>query len=148
MDRVDDLDRKILSELQKDARVPFRQIADKHGVSIGTVHNRLKKLKDDGILKGYVPVLDVLKLNYTMVALIYIKVEGGHLEDVKAELANLGEVNVMFHTSGIYDLVLIARFKSMIDFSEFNNKINKIRYMKAEVNIVLETLKDEYQVKL
>nr|MDO8115735.1 Lrp/AsnC family transcriptional regulator [Candidatus Sigynarchaeota archaeon] len=146
---MDDLDRKILGELQKDARVPFRQIADKHGVSIGTVHNRLKKLKDEGILKGYVPVLDVLKLNYTMVALIYIKVEGGHLEDVKEELAQrFTEVNVMFHTSGIYDLVLIARFKSMIDFSEFNNKINKIRYMKAEVNIVLETLKDEYQVKL
>nr|MDO8111702.1 Lrp/AsnC family transcriptional regulator [Candidatus Sigynarchaeota archaeon] len=146
---MDDLDKKILGELQKDARVPFRKISELHGISIGTVHNRLKKLKDDGILKGFVPILDNQKLGYTIIALVYIKVEGGHLQDIKEELINtFPEINVIFQTSGIYDLVLIARFQNMIDFSSFNNKISKLTNMKAETNIVLDTLKDDYFMKL
>nr|MDO8084311.1 Lrp/AsnC family transcriptional regulator [Candidatus Sigynarchaeum springense] len=145
---MDDLDRKILAELQKDARVPFRKISELHGISIGTVHNRLKKLKDDGILKGFVPVLDNQKLGFTIIALVYIKVEGGHLQDIEAQLGKFTEINVIFKTSGIYDLVLIARFQNMIDFSSFNNKVSKLLFMKAETNIVLDTLKDDYFIKL
>jgi len=145
---MDDLDKKILGELQKDARVPFRKISELHGISIGTVHNRLKKLKEDGILRGFVPILDNQKLGFTIIALVYIKVDGGHLPSIKEELEKFPEVNVIFQTSGIYDLVLIARFQNMIDFSAFNNKISKINNMKAEVNIALDVLKDEYFIKL
>lgn len=145
---MDDLDKKILGELQKDARVPFRKISELHGISIGTVHNRLKKLKEDGILKGFVPILDNQKLGFTIVALVYIKVDGGHLPSIKEELEKFSEINVIFQTSGIYDLVLIARFQNMIDFSAFNTKITKINNMKAEVNIALDILKDEYFIKL
>jgi Lrp/AsnC family transcriptional regulator for asnA, asnC and gidA len=145
---MDDLDKKIIGELQKDARVAFRRISELHGISIGTVHNRLKKLKEDGLLKGFVPVLDNKKLGYTIIALVYIKVEGGHLQEIKNTLADFSEINVIFQTSGIYDLVLIARFQNMIDFSNFNNKISKLTNMKAETNIVLDTLKDDYFLKL
>ncbi|MBN2151079.1 MAG: Lrp/AsnC family transcriptional regulator [Candidatus Lokiarchaeota archaeon] len=145
---MDDLDKKILGELQKDARVPFRKISELHGISIGTVHNRLKKLKDDGILRGFVPILDTQRLGYTIIALVYIKVEGGHLQEIEAQLGEFAEINVIFKTSGIYDLVLIARFQNMIDFSSFNNKVSKLLNMKAETNIVLDTLKDEYFIKL
>ncbi|MHA1684386.1 MAG: Lrp/AsnC family transcriptional regulator [Promethearchaeota archaeon] len=146
---MDNLDRNILSELQKDARIAFRKIAEKNGISIGTVHNRLKKMQKEGILKGFIPILDHQQLGYTIIALIYIKVEGGHLQEIKDELqSNYPEINVIFQTSGIYDLVLISRFKNMLDFSTFNNNISKLKYMKAETNIVLDTLKDNYYVKL
>ncbi|MHA1848204.1 MAG: Lrp/AsnC family transcriptional regulator [Promethearchaeota archaeon] len=145
---MDDLDRSILRELQKDARIPFRQIADLNQISIGTVHNRLKKLKDEGILKGFIPILDDQKLGYTIIALISIRVEGGHLHEIKEKLMDLKEINVIFQTSGIYDLVVIARFKNMIEFSKFHNKISKLQYMKPETNIVLETLKENYYVKI
>ncbi len=145
---MDDLDRKILGELQKDARVPFRTISELHGISIGTVHNRLKKLKDEGILKGFVPVLDDQKLGYTIIALVYVKIEGGYLQSIEEQLGKFHEINVIFKTSGIYDLVLIARFQNMNDFSTFNNKISKLTNMKAETNIVLDTLKDDYFMRL
>ena len=92
------------------------------------------------------PILDNQKLGYTIIALIYISVEGGHLQDIKEKLQEFNEVNVIFQTSGIYDIVLISRFQNMIDFSDFNNKISKLQYMKSEVNLVLETLKDEWHV--
>lgn len=146
---MDDLDKRILAELQKNARVAFREIANKNGISIGTVHNRLKKLKKEGVLLGYVPVIDSQKLGYTIIALVYIKVEGGHLQEIQDELKSFKEINVIYQTSGIYDLVLIARFKDMMDdFSEFNKKISKLKYMKSEMNLVLDTLKDDYYVKL
>ncbi len=146
--QLDDLDKRILRELQNDARVPFRTIAEAHGISIGTVHNRLKKLKEDGILKGFVPVLDDQKLGYTIIALVYVKIEGGFLQNIEEQLSKFHEINVIFKTSGIYDLVLIARFQNMVDFSSFNNKISKLTNMKAETNIVLDTLKDDYFMRL
>ncbi|MCD6409200.1 MAG: AsnC family protein, partial [Candidatus Verstraetearchaeota archaeon] len=42
---LDDIDRKILALLQKNARISFRDIADAVGISVGTVHNRIKKLE-------------------------------------------------------------------------------------------------------
>jgi len=42
---VDELDRKIISILQKDARLSYREIAKKLGIAVGTVYNRLKKLE-------------------------------------------------------------------------------------------------------
>lgn len=146
---MDDLDRRILRELQKDARVPFRHIAELNGVSIGTVHNRLKKMKKAGVLKGFIPILDHAQLGYAIIAIIYIKVEGGHLQDVKGQLQEKFEqINVIFQTSGIYDLVLICRFKNMIDLSSFNDEISKLQHMKAETNIVLETVKEQFYVRL
>ena len=145
---MDDLDKRILVELQKDARIAFRKIAELNGISIGTVHNRIKKLREEGILKGFVPILDDQKLGYSIITLINIKVEGGHLEEIKKKLQEFPEINVIYQTSGIYDLVLIARFKNMIEFSKFNNKISNIKNMKSETNIVLETLKDDYYVKI
>ncbi len=144
---MDDLDWKILGELQRDARIPFRKISELHGISIGTVFNRLKKLKDDGILKGFVPVLDYQKVGYPINALIFVKIEGGFIQSIEKQLVKFHEINVIFKTSGIYDLVLIARFQTMSDFSSFNDKISKLTNMKAETNIVLDTLKDYYLIR-
>ncbi|MHA1369044.1 MAG: Lrp/AsnC family transcriptional regulator [Promethearchaeota archaeon] len=145
---MDDLDHKILLELQKNARLPFRKIAETHGVSIGTVHNRIKKLKENGILKGFIPVLDSQKLGYTITAITYIQVDGGYFHEIAEKLMKFDEINVIFQTSGIYSILLIARFKSIMDFTRFNNEIAKLNHIKAETNIVLDTLKDEYFVKL
>jgi len=55
---LDDTDRSIIRVLENDARTSMRSIAEKVGVSLGTVSNRVKKLEESGIIKGYRVLID------------------------------------------------------------------------------------------
>lgn len=64
---LDDIDRRILQLLQRDARnATAVEIAEKIGVSDGTVRNRISKLEDRGVLKGYVPDIDYERAGYPL----------------------------------------------------------------------------------
>jgi len=139
---IDELDRRILQDLQDDGRLPFRTIAEKHGISIGTVHNRLKRMRDDGVLEGFVPVLDEEAMGYQFKTLTSIRVEGGHLDEVKVALARIPGVVVSWQTSGTFDLVLVARFRDMIELSNYTASIARIQHAMAETNLVMDSLVD------
>ena len=55
---IDELDKKILTALNKNARMSFRQAAKKLKISPTTLHNKVRKLESSGILKGYIPLID------------------------------------------------------------------------------------------
>ena len=74
---VDELDLRIISLLQKNARLSFREIARELDVAVGTVYNRIKKLEEEGVIRGYAPVLDYEKLGFGLTALIGIRLRGG-----------------------------------------------------------------------
>jgi len=52
---LDDIDKNIIRILQEDARTSYREIQDSLGISIGTIHNRISKLRDYGIIEGRDP---------------------------------------------------------------------------------------------
>ena len=64
--KIDDLDLKILRELRKDARKSYRGIADKLKVAEGTVYNRVSKLQDSGVLKGFMADIDFGNFGYDL----------------------------------------------------------------------------------
>ncbi|MGC8961341.1 MAG: winged helix-turn-helix transcriptional regulator, partial [Candidatus Bathyarchaeia archaeon] len=55
---LDELDVNILRLFNEDARISYREIAKKLGVAVGTIHNRVKRLTSDGVIKGFIPLLD------------------------------------------------------------------------------------------
>ena len=71
--KLDEIDHQILDILIANARIPFTDISKKLLVSAGTVHVRVKKMEDAGILKGSSLNLDYEKLGYSFIAsLVYI----------------------------------------------------------------------------
>ncbi|KUJ99636.1 MAG: Transcription regulator, Lrp/AsnC family, partial [Thermococcales archaeon 44_46] len=84
---VDELDRKIISILQEDARLSYREIAKKVGVAVGTVYNRIKRLEEEGIIRGFVPKLDYAKLGYDLTAIIGVKAQGKRIIEIEREIA-------------------------------------------------------------
>ena len=52
---LDDIDKNIIRILQNDARTSYREIQERLGISIGTIHNRISKLRDSGVVQGYTP---------------------------------------------------------------------------------------------
>src|SRR5467141_5087133 len=71
---LDDLDLRILRLLNADARKSFRDIAKAVDASLSTVSNRVRKLEEEGIIKGYAPILNEGRLGYDVLAVVGVKI--------------------------------------------------------------------------
>lgn len=148
-DFLDDLDVKILSILGEDARVSYREIAVKLDVAPGTIYNRIKKMSDAGVIKGYIPLLDYGKIGYGFIALIFMQVEGNRLVEVEKQLATPQEVVAVYDITGEFDVIVITRFKNIASMNAFIKKTLKNPYIKRTVtNVVLNVVKEDPRIKM
>ena len=69
----DDIDQKIINHLQEDGRKSYRQIAKELDLSVGTITNRVNKLKNEGINKGFQLELDYTTLGYNIETIITLQ---------------------------------------------------------------------------
>ena len=72
---IDEMDRRILSLLQQDARLPNAEIARRVGMAPSATLERLRKLEERGVIQGYEARLDARKLGLGLTAFIYIKAQ-------------------------------------------------------------------------
>jgi Lrp/AsnC family transcriptional regulator for asnA, asnC and gidA len=79
----DKLDIKIIKSLNQNARKSFREIAREHQVSLTTVSNRVKNLKTEGIIKGFIPLVDLERLKFDLQVVVGVRISHGKLMDVK-----------------------------------------------------------------
>ena len=102
---IDDLDRKILSILMQNAKTPYTEIAKKLYVSGGTIHVRMNKLEEAGLVKGYNLVVDYEKLGYDIVSFLGIYLDKSSLyEQVAEQLTAIPEVVSAHYTTGQYSI--------------------------------------------
>jgi len=103
--QIDKTDLQILSYLTKDAMMPYTEIAKKIFVSGGTVHVRMNKLKELGIVKGSQIQIDYGKLGYDVKAFLGIYLEKNSLYDkVAAQLNKIPEIIELNYTTGNYSM--------------------------------------------
>ena len=146
---LDDIDRKILALLQKNARISFRDIADAVGISVGTVHNRIKKLERLGIIRGYTTLLDPYKLGFELTALILMQVDGAHIVEVEREIAKHREVCGVYDITGDFDILVIARFRTREELNNFIKSILKLPHIKRTVtSIALNIVKENFKLRI
>ncbi len=102
---IDNVDLKILTELLKNAKTPYTEIAQKVFVSGGTVHVRMKKLEEMGIVKGSTLNIDLQLLGYDITAFLGIYLEKSSLYDrVSSELEKIPEILTVHYTTGSYSI--------------------------------------------
>jgi Lrp/AsnC family transcriptional regulator, regulator for asnA, asnC and gidA len=108
MDRnldIDSIDLKILSELSKNAKTPYTEIADRVCVSSGTVHVRMKKMERLGIVRGSSLNIDYSLLGYDVTAFLGIYLEKSSMyESVIAQLRKVPEILNVHYTTGTYSI--------------------------------------------
>ncbi len=140
---------KILTLLEEDSRFSFNKLASKLGVSVGTAYNRVKNLEVAGILKAYTVIVDPVKLGYSLTALTMIQVEGGHLTEVENEIAESANVVAVYDVTGDYDAVIVSKFKSRSELSDFVKSLLSKPYVKrTTTNVALDVIKEDYRLKL
>ena len=109
---IDEVDRQILSILMKDAKTPYTDIAKNIHVSGGTVHVRMRKLEQLGVVTGASLSIDYTKLGYDISAFLGIYLDKSSLYDeVADELKKIPEITECYYISGLYTLYIkiIAR---------------------------------------
>ncbi|MHA1914002.1 MAG: Lrp/AsnC family transcriptional regulator [Promethearchaeota archaeon] len=146
---LDDIDKNILRILQENARTSYREIQDRLGISIGTIHNRISKLKNEEIIEGYTLRLNNVKLGYKLTFLIRINVDGKHTEEILDDIKDIPEVCSIFHTTGEQSAALICRFRESEDVHSFIRELNKKEYItRTNSNMILKEYKNTSFVQI
>jgi Lrp/AsnC family transcriptional regulator for asnA, asnC and gidA len=142
---LDDIDRRIIGQLQVDGRKPYTQMAPVVGLSEAAVRQRVQRLIDSGVMQ-IVAVTDPKLLGFSRQAMIGLQVEGDALV-VADRVAALREVEYVVLTAGAVDLlveVAVEDDESLLRL--LNDQIRKIPGVRAtETYMYLRIHKETYQ---
>jgi Lrp/AsnC family transcriptional regulator, regulator for asnA, asnC and gidA len=126
--QLDELDLQILDLLIKDCRTPYLEIARICHVSGGTIHVRMKKMEELGIIKGTRILLNLPKLGYDVCCFVGIYVDKtSSFDSVFDELSRIKEVVELHLTTGNYSIFAKVVCRNISDLQNILlNKINSI----------------------
>lgn len=116
---LDRIDIKILSILQKDARIPITELAEKVGLSVTPCGERIKRLEKEGIILGYHAKLDPHALSLALLVFVELKLStksGVIFNKFKQEILKLPSVLECHLVSGDFDYLIKARIAQMSDY--------------------------------
>jgi DNA-binding Lrp family transcriptional regulator len=139
---MDETDHRLIALLRKDARAGIATLADKLGVSRGTVTNRLRKLEDDGVIVGYAVQLRPDAQPDQIRAWMGVRVEGNQTRAVVASLLGEPGVAALHDTNGRWDLLAELRATSNAELSEVLERVRLIKGIAAtETSILLASFR-------
>ncbi len=144
---LDDVDRKILRELQTDGRASFRDISSRIGVSTPTVSARVQAMTDMGLIKGYSTVLDADMLGQVSVV-ISVVVKPSDVETVYSKLVDEEMVRQLFVLSDS-QLMLMVSYYNQIKYKRFIESLSKIPEIRGiTTSMVLKAPKEVQRAAL
>jgi len=138
---------KILQVLLEDARFSSRQIAKKVGVSVGTVLSRIKKMEEDGLIKGYSVIMNHERLGYELTVVMEVTVSKGRLVEMENEIAKIPNVCSVYDVTGLTDAFIIAKFKTREELGKFTKRLLALPYIeRTNTHVVLTTVKEDFRL--
>ncbi len=150
MEKIDKLDKKILSILSLNARMPFKDVAAECGVSRAAIHQRVQRLIDEGVITGSGFDVNPKSIGYSTCTYVGITLERGSMyKEVISKIAQIPEIVECHFTTGPYTMLikLYARDNEQL-MDLLNNKLQAIPgVVSTETLISLEqSLKREIPV--
>ena len=142
---LDNINLKIIDVLSKDSSLPFVEIAKQIGISDATVHLRVRRLRDEGIISKFTLSVDNDLLGYDHLSFIGINIRPGLADRITEELSTIEEVLEVHEMHGKYDLFVKVRAKDLNHTRDIIE--NKIRILPnivdTQLMTVLKTSKEE-----
>jgi DNA-binding Lrp family transcriptional regulator len=144
---IDETAIKVLGELLRDARLSYREVARRIGVSSGTVASRVRELEENGVINKYTVQVDHERLGYELTAITEITVSGGMMLEVGERIAAYPETIALYNVTGASDIMVVAKFKTRQELSDFTKNITKMPHVeRTETHLVLNTLKENHSL--
>jgi DNA-binding Lrp family transcriptional regulator len=119
---LDEIDRRIVLELARDARLPNNTLAARAGIAPSTCLARVRALRERGVIRGYHADVDPAALGMPLQAMIAVRLQSdsrGHLRRFVADVARRGEVLNVYFLAGKDDFLLHVAAASTEDLRDF-----------------------------
>jgi len=144
---IDELERKIVRAMNRNARRSFREIARDVGSSATAVINAVRKLESAGAIKGYIPVVDPRYFGFHLVAIIAVRISQGKLIETQEKISEDSHVSAIYDVTGEWDSFIVSHFADSEDLNGFIKKLLSFRHVDRTVtHIVLNVVKDEKRI--
>ncbi len=147
MAELDRIDRAIIRELQKNARVTITDLASRVGLSKTPCQVRMRRLEENGYVTGYTALIDQTKLGQSHVAFTEIKLSNTSSQSLAAfnEAVNqLSSVEQCHMIAGNFDYLLKVRTRNMAEYRHIlGEQISSLPYVQqTSTYVVMENVKD------
>lgn len=148
-DQLDETDRRILAELQEDCKAPLAHVGRRVGLSAPSVMERIRKLEEAGIVRGYHAVLSSRKIGLDVTSFIGVSMSPAGIEQLEARLPELDEVLESHHVTGAYTLLLKVKTQNTETLEQLISRIRLIEGVtRTETLVVLSTQRERTLVPL
>ena len=140
---LDEIDRKLIQALMNNSRASMRQLAAELDVALGTIGNRLKKLEQDEIIKGYNVILDPSKVGWEMTVIVGLRITKGNMIEVQKRIAEDHRVFLVYDVTGVYDSFVVAKVQDTDDLNDLTKGVLTSEGIERSLtHVVLNTVKE------
>lgn len=133
----DDLDRRLVALLRKDARTPIARLSKSLGVSRATIYSRLQKLQQSGVIEGFTVRLNPEIDRRQIRAHVLIKVSGKLARATEKQLQAMPEIAALHAISGVYDLIAELEAASSAELNELIDRIGELPGVEKTTSSIL-----------
>ncbi len=141
---MDEMDKMILRILASGTYGSLRKAASQLGIPVSTLHDRIRRLRRSGVIKGTTMLIDEKKLGYNVKALILVNVDGKRILDVEREIAENPNVQLVLDITGEFDIAVVAVFKTIEELDRFvKNLLKNPAIKQTRTSIAFRTIKQE-----
>jgi Lrp/AsnC family leucine-responsive transcriptional regulator len=134
-----DVDRVLLAALARDGRASYTELAEKVGLSVSAVHQRVRRLEQRGLITGYRATLDPRLLGLPLTAFVSITPIGAQTEDPPALLAHLPAIEECHAVAGQESYILKVRVASPDALEALLREIRSTAHVSTRTTVVLST---------
>lgn len=141
LDNLDTLDMHILSVLQENCKLPLVKIGERVGLSAPSVIERIKKLEEGSVIRGYTAILDARKLGKDITAFIGVSINHPTLITAfETKIASFEDIQECHHVTGEHTLLLKVKTNNTTSLEELIRQIRSIEGVeRTETSVVLST---------
>jgi Lrp/AsnC family transcriptional regulator, leucine-responsive regulatory protein len=138
--RVEEIDRAIVAALTTDGRLSYTDLAEKVGLSVSAAHQRVRRLEQRGVIRGYVAHVDYATLNLPLTAFVAIRpLDLSQADDAPDRLADLPEIEACYSVAGDDFYLLLVRVASPADLERLLQEIRGAANVTTRTTVVLST---------
>ncbi|MCC8243713.1 Lrp/AsnC family transcriptional regulator [Actinosynnema sp. NPDC050801] len=140
MTNLEPIDRAILRELAADGRCSFTDLAERVGLSVSAVHQRVRRLEQRGVVRGYAARLDGDEVGLPLTAFISLTpIDPAAPDDYPKRLEHLPQIEACYSVAGDASYVLRVRVASPHALEELLRQIREVANVSTRTTVVLST---------
>jgi Lrp/AsnC family transcriptional regulator, leucine-responsive regulatory protein len=137
---VEETDRKIVSLLARNGRMSFTELARQAGLSVSAVHQRVRRLEQDGVIKGYAAMFNPDDVGLPLTAFVSVKpFDDAAPDDLPLRLQHLMAIEACHSVAGEENYILKVRVASPAALEDLLSQIRTLGRVSTRTTVVLST---------